>query len=223
MNLNRIPVTERQKKSVTCHGLHDGIHAAAVSLPHGTEARLASNVPKLRMALNLIHMVTQMVRYLDGDIALGDFSHVETHSWNHVFAELSRLDSIGITSCNDYSTRYEYRNDVDKCGLPRVLQPDEGEFHFFFPEETLEPFFKCAVANKFLDKTYHKQTLPTILVKTENIVAALQGGDAESDKHMNHITEASTKKDFHKTRATKSQETYSSRSCTASIWAKCCF
>ena len=53
---------------------HDGVDAAAVALPHGTEPRLAADVPQL-----------------DGHVALGDLAHVEAHRGNHVLVELARL------------------------------------------------------------------------------------------------------------------------------------
>lgn len=54
--------------------VHDGVDAATVSLPHGTEARLAADVP-----------------HLDRDVAFGDLAHVEADGGDHVLAELARL------------------------------------------------------------------------------------------------------------------------------------
>lgn len=59
--------------------------------------------------------------YFDRDIAFGDLSHIESNGGNHVFGVLTGSDEI------------------DEGGLAGVLQTDQGQFHFFFPEQTLEP------------------------------------------------------------------------------------
>ena len=82
----------------------DGVDPAAVALPHGAEPRLTADVPQF-----------------DGDVALGNLAHVESHRGDHVFVEVARCD------------------DVDEGGLAGVLQPDEGQLHLLLPEEGLEP------------------------------------------------------------------------------------
>lgn len=54
--------------------LHDGVDTTAVPLPHAPETGLATNIPELH-----------------GDIALGDLTHVEAHSGDHVLLEGSVL------------------------------------------------------------------------------------------------------------------------------------
>lgn len=69
--------------------------------------------PEARLASNVPH--------LDRDVALGHLAHVEAHRRDHVLAELAG------------------GNNVNKGGLPGVLQPDQGQFHFLLPEQALEP------------------------------------------------------------------------------------
>ena len=54
--------------------LHNSIHASAITLPHCSEPRLATNVPQLYR-----------------DIAFGYFSHIKSNSGYHVLCELTRL------------------------------------------------------------------------------------------------------------------------------------
>lgn len=54
--------------------LHDCIDATTVALPHGSESRLAANVPDL-----------------NGNIAFGDFTHIETNCGYHILRELTGL------------------------------------------------------------------------------------------------------------------------------------
>ena len=61
--------------------------------------------------------------YLDSDVALRDFSHIETDSWDHIFGKFAR------------------GNNVDKCCLARVLQADKSQLHLLLPKQALEPFY----------------------------------------------------------------------------------
>lgn len=72
--------------------LHDGIDSSAVSLPHGPESWLATDIPKF-----------------DGHISFGDFSHVETHCGYHVFTELPRLYKM------EKSIRFQCKRMLKKC------------------------------------------------------------------------------------------------------------
>ena len=51
--------------------VHYGVHSSAISLPHATKTRLASNIPKF-----------------DGDVPFGDFLHVEAYCGDHVLLKL---------------------------------------------------------------------------------------------------------------------------------------
>jgi len=58
-----------------CGSVHDRVDTTAIALPHGAEARLTTNVPKL-----------------DGNITLGNLLHVEAHRGDHVLCILARLN-----------------------------------------------------------------------------------------------------------------------------------
>ena len=80
--------------------------------------RDARNVPELNSPESGL---ASDVPQLDGDVALGDLPHVEANGGNHVFVELAGSD------------------DVDEGRLSGVLEPHQGQFHLFLPEERLEP------------------------------------------------------------------------------------
>jgi hypothetical protein len=65
--------------------------------------------------------LSSQIPELDGDGALCDFSHVESHSWDHVFVE-----SPG-------------RQDVHQRRLPNALESNEGKLHLLFEEEAANP------------------------------------------------------------------------------------
>lgn len=54
--------------------VHYSVYTATISLPHASETWLSSNIPELH-----------------GDIAFGDFAHIESNSWNRILYELARL------------------------------------------------------------------------------------------------------------------------------------
>lgn len=86
------------------HHINNSADSSTVPLPHTAEAWLTSNVPELY-----------------GHVAFGDFPHVESYCWDHVFVELPRRDH------------------VDEGGLARILQAHQCELHLLLPEEGLEP------------------------------------------------------------------------------------
>ncbi len=61
-------------KEMRILNVHNSVNTSAVSLPHTSEAWLATNIPQF-----------------DSDVALGHFLHVEAHSWDHIFLKLARL------------------------------------------------------------------------------------------------------------------------------------
>lgn len=50
-----------------------------------------------------------------------------------------------------------YRYHVDKGGLPRVLQPHQGQLHLLLPEERLEP------VEQLINEGYHLRRLQQTL------------------------------------------------------------
>lgn len=45
--------------------------------------------------------------------------------------------------CRAHSPDFTYRDHIDEGRFARVLQPDQRQLHFLFPEEALEPVQKA--------------------------------------------------------------------------------
>lgn len=61
--------------------------------------------------------------------------------WNNVWTTVHRacghlFDRHGGPNTNNKIT---YGDHIDKCRFPRILQTDQCQFHFLFPEEAFEP------------------------------------------------------------------------------------
>lgn len=99
--------------------IHYGVDSAAVTFPHGSESRLASNVP-----------------YLHGYPSFRHFSHIETNGWNHI---ICKLTSLKWKFYQQFMHKSVYRKDADESGLSRVLETNQGHLHLFIVKEAFDP------------------------------------------------------------------------------------
>lgn len=95
--------------------VHNGANSTTITLPHGAETRLSSNVP-----------------YVNHRFAFGHFAHVEADCWYHILAELVRSQYINECSFG-WSVNMKINVACPASGAQKLFDiDDEKKVRFFY-------------------------------------------------------------------------------------------